>query len=91
MKKKEPTMNYEIMFKSAVSKMKTDAQTYNALVRELAEIQQVRIDDEGAFIQSYDFVESVEALRTTLKMYKEALERDAEEVKKYRELKEKPR
>lgn len=82
-------MNYELMLKCAVSKMKTDAQTYNALVRELAEIQQVRIDDEGAFIQPYDFIERVEALRTTLKIYKEALERDAEEVKKYREMKEK--
>lgn len=40
-------LNYELMFKSAVAKLQTDAKAYNELLRKSAELNQLWFDSEG--------------------------------------------
>ena len=86
MKKKEPTMNYEIMFKCAVSKLQTDAHTYNELLRKSAEQNQLWFDGEGNGMMLKGQGEQARQAHEELKRYAEIIRNDLEKVAEYRKL-----
>lgn len=86
MKKKEPTMNYEIMLKCAVLKLQTDAKTYNQLMRRLAELNLLWFDSEGNAITLKGQVEQARQVRRELNRYMDILTTDLEEIAEYRKL-----
>lgn len=79
-------MNYELMLKCAVSKLQTDAQTYNELLRKSAELNQLWFDSEGNGMMLKGQGEQARQVSEELKRYADIIRNDLEDVAKYRQL-----
>ena len=81
--------NYDILFKSAVVRLKMDADVHNELLREWCRLRQLRFDDDANLILWEGQMAQVQELQDELKRYFDIIWKDTDEVEKYRELKEK--
>ena len=79
-------LNYDILFKCAVSKLQTDAHTYNELLRKSAEQNQLWFDSEGNGMMLKGQGEQARQTHEELKRYAEIIRDDLEKVAEYRTL-----
>lgn len=80
--------NYDILFKSAVVRLKLDADVYNELQRKACWLNQLNFDGEGKLMLLENHLEMADEVQTELKRYAGIIQKDVDEVYRCRKLKE---
>ena len=80
--------NYFALFKSAVIQLKMDATARNELLRELYRLTRLHFDDDANLILYEGQYERVQELQDELNQYAKIIQKDMDEVERYRTLKE---
>lgn len=80
--------NYDILFKSAVVRLRLDADAYNELLKKSYRLNQLNFDGEGELMLLKNHLEMADEVQTELKRYADIIQKDVDEVYRCRKLKE---
>lgn len=78
--------NYDILFKSAVVKLKIDADVYNELLRKACRFKELHFDDDANLILCEGQLAMAQELQDELKRCSDIIQKDIDEVDRCRAL-----